>query len=52
MHVDDRKNSSISRMDKRGDKRFYERMIPIADDLLDDHIKTRRKKNESNKKAK
>lgn len=30
--------------DKRGDKRFYEKMIPIADDLYDEHIKSRRKK--------
>jgi len=38
--------------DKRGDKRFYEKMIPIADDLYDDHMKSRRKKNENNKKEK
>ena len=38
--------------DKRGDKRFYEKMIPIADDLFDDHIKSRRKTNENNKKEK
>lgn len=24
--------------DKTGDKRFYERMIPIADDLYDEHL--------------
>jgi len=24
--------------DKTGDKRFYERMIPVADRLYDDHI--------------
>ncbi len=24
--------------DKRGDKRFYEKMIPIADDLYDKHL--------------
>lgn len=29
--------------DKKGDDRFYERMIPIADDLYDDHLKTLRK---------
>jgi hypothetical protein len=25
--------------DKTGDKRFYERMIPLADQLYDDHLK-------------
>lgn len=29
--------------DKRGDKRFYEKMIPIADDLFDEHLARRRK---------
>jgi hypothetical protein len=24
--------------DKTGDKRFYERMVPIADDLYDEHL--------------
>jgi len=24
--------------DKTGDKRFYDRMIPVADDLYDDHL--------------
>ena len=24
--------------DKTGDKRFYDRMIPIADDLYDEHL--------------
>ena len=24
--------------DKTGDKRFYDRMIPLADDLYDDHL--------------
>ncbi len=38
--------------DKRGDKRFYEKMIPIADNLYNDHIKFRRKTNENNKKEK
>lgn len=38
--------------DKRGDKRFYEKMIPIADDLYDNHIRSRRNKNEKNKKEK
>jgi hypothetical protein len=35
--------------DKRGDKRFYLKMIPIADDLLDEYIISRRKHNEKNK---
>jgi hypothetical protein len=26
--------------DKTGDKRFYDRIIPIADQLYDDHLKT------------
>jgi len=26
--------------DKTGDKRFYERMIPLADDLYDEHLAT------------
>jgi len=26
--------------DKTGDKRFYERMIPLADRLYDEHLKT------------
>jgi hypothetical protein len=26
--------------DKTGDKRFYERMIPVADQLLDDHLRS------------
>lgn len=29
--------------DKTGDKRFYERMIPIADDLYDEHLAELRK---------
>jgi hypothetical protein len=29
--------------DKRGDKRFYERMIPLADDLYDKYLSSRRK---------
>jgi len=24
--------------DKTGDKRFYDRMIPLADDLYDEHL--------------
>jgi hypothetical protein len=40
----DRKAILLIGGDKRGDKRFYERMIPIADDLYDSHIKSRRKK--------
>jgi hypothetical protein len=30
--------------DKRSDKRFYQRMIPIADSLFDDYLDTGRKK--------
>lgn len=30
--------------DKTGDKRFYKRMIPIADDLYDRHLKELREK--------
>ncbi|MCG8435715.1 MAG: type II toxin-antitoxin system RelE/ParE family toxin [Gammaproteobacteria bacterium] len=29
--------------DKTGDKRFYDRMIPIADDLYDEHLEELRK---------
>lgn len=29
--------------DKTGDDRFYERMIPLADDLYDEHLETLRK---------
>lgn len=29
--------------DKTGDKRFYDRMIPLADDLYDVHLETLRK---------
>lgn len=32
--------------DKRGDKRFYETMIPLADDLFDKYIKSKRKKDD------
>jgi len=40
----DRKAILLIGGDKRGDKRFYEKMIPIADDLFDKNIKFRRKK--------
>ena len=30
--------------DKSGDERFYERMIPLADDLYDVHLETLRRK--------
>ena len=30
--------------DKRGDKRFYKEMIPLADDLYDKYLSLRRKK--------
>lgn len=29
--------------DKTGDKRFYERMVPLADALYDDHLDALRK---------
>lgn len=45
----DRKAILLIGGDKRGDKRFYEKMIPIADDLYDGHIKSRRKTNENKK---
>jgi len=38
--------------DKRGDKRFYEKMIPVADVLFDKYIMLRRKRNENNKEEK
>lgn len=36
--------------DKRGDKRFYERMIPLADTLFDQHLKALREHDENTKK--
>ena len=38
----DRKALLIIGGDKRGDKRFYERMIPLADALFDEHLAKRR----------
>ncbi|MCJ7484258.1 MAG: type II toxin-antitoxin system RelE/ParE family toxin [Thermodesulfovibrionales bacterium] len=35
----DRKAILLVGGDKRGDKRFYQKMIPLADALLDEHIK-------------
>jgi hypothetical protein len=32
--------------DKTGDKRFYERMIPVADDLYDEHLAELEKEND------
>jgi hypothetical protein len=32
--------------DKRGDKRFYQRMIPKADEIYDRYLKEKRRKNE------
>jgi hypothetical protein len=32
--------------DKRGDKRFYQRMIPIADEIYDRYLKEKRRENE------
>jgi hypothetical protein len=41
----DRKAILLAGGDKRGDKRFYEKMIPLADTLFDQHLdKWRRKK--------
>jgi len=39
----DRKAILLIGGDKRGDKRFYERMIPLADALFDEHLAKRRK---------
>ena len=36
--------------DKRGDKRFYQRMIPLADKLYDQHLEELRKKHEKTNK--
>ncbi len=38
--------------DKRGDKRFYKTMIPIADELYDKHLEKLRGKNENKRKGK
>ena len=38
----DRKAILLIGGDKRGDKRFYERMIPLADALFDEHLAKRR----------
>jgi hypothetical protein len=35
--------------DKRGDKRFYQRMIPIADEIYDRYLKEERRENEHGK---
>jgi len=41
----DRKAILLIGGDKRGDKRFYQKMIPIADALFDEHMeKWRREK--------
>lgn len=39
----DRKAILLVGGDKRGDKRFYERMVPLADTLLDKHLDKWRK---------
>ena len=39
----DRKAILLKGGDKRGDKRFYERIIPLADALFDEHLAKRRK---------
>ncbi len=33
-------------------KRFYQRLIPLADTLFDQHLETLRKNNETTKKSK
>jgi hypothetical protein len=35
--------------DKRGDKRFYQRMIPIADEIYDRYLKKKRRENDREK---
>ena len=40
----DRKAILLIGGDKRGDKRFYEKMIPLADSLYDQHLARRRNK--------
>jgi len=47
----DRKAVLLIGEDKCGDKRFYEKMIPIADNLFDKYLASRRK-NENNKQGK
>jgi len=47
----DRKAVLLIGEDKCGDKRFYEKMIPIADNLFDKYLASRRK-NENNKQRK
>ena len=37
--------------DKRGDKRFYQRMLPLADQLFDQHLEKLRKKHENQRKT-
>lgn len=41
---DPRRNATLlTGGDKTGDDRFYERMVPIADDLYDTHLETLRR---------
>lgn len=47
----DRKAVLLIGGDKYGDKRFYEKIIPIADNLFDKYLASRRK-NENNKQGK
>ena len=46
----DRKAILLIGGDKRGDKRFYKKMIPIADKLYDQHLGKIRIKNEDTRK--
>ena len=47
----DRKAVLLIGADKYGDKRFYEKIIPIADNLFEKYLASRRK-NENNKQGK
>ena len=39
----DRKAILLAGGDKRGDKRFYEKMVPLADAMFDEHLAKRRR---------
>jgi hypothetical protein len=46
----DRKAILLIGGNKRGDKRFYEKIIPIADNLYEEYLERRSKKNGNKKK--
>jgi len=48
----DRKAILLIGGDKRGEKRFNEKMIPLADDIFDNYIKSWREWNENTKDKK